>query len=239
MDSLFRFIVKYELVIYAILGLGMVFALRSTLKAWSELHRSVFGLEKEISLQRLRLSGGSFVLLLMIGLSQFCLASFVIPFLPAITFLHTPTADLLQKPVTTLDASAQATALASTPLPPPGSVGCVPGKLMITFPAPNQEISNLITITGNVNIPNFGFYKYEFASQGSEEWTTIGAGNQLNPPQDGVAQDPNSWNLGAWNPSALVPGDYQIRLIVTDTQNNSPMPPCVIPVRIIAPTPAP
>ncbi len=235
MDSLFRFIVRYELVIYAILGLGAIFALRSTLKAWSELHRSVFGLEKEISLQRLRLSGGTAILLLMIGLSQFCLVSFVVPFLPAVTFLHTPTADLLQKPVMTLDPIAQATALASTPLPPPGSVGCVPGQLMITFPAPRQEIGSQITITGNVNIPNFGFYKYEFARQGSEDWTTIGAGNKLNEQK----QDPNAWDLGAWNPSALVPGDYQIRLIATDNQNNSPLPPCVIPVRIIAPTPIP
>jgi hypothetical protein len=196
-------------------------------------------LEKEISLQRLRLSGATVVLLLMIGLSQFCLVSFVVPFLPAITFLHTPTADLLQKPETTLDASAQATALASTPLPPPGSVGCVPGQLMITVPVPRQEISSQITIMGNVNIPDFGFYKYEFARQGSEEWTTIGAGDKLHEPKNGVEQDPNSWELGAWNPSALVPGDYQIRLIATNNQNNSPLPPCVIPVRIVAPTPAP
>lgn len=234
MDSLFRFIVKYELVIYAILGLGAIFALRSTLKAWNELHRSVFGLEKEISVQRLRLSGAALILLVMIGLSQFCLVSFVVPFLPAITFLSTPRANLLQQPESTLDANAKATALASTPLPPPGSIGCVPGTLIITFPAPGQEISSEITITGNVNIPNFGFYKYEFARQGNEDWTTIGAGNKLNEKK----QDPNAWDLGRWNPTELVPGDYQIRLIATDNLNNSPLPPCIIPVRIIAPTPA-
>jgi hypothetical protein len=234
-DSLFRFIVKYEIVIYAILGLGAVFALRATLKAWSELHRSVFGLEKEISVQRLRLSGAAVILLLMIGLSQFCLVSFVIPFLPATTFISTPTADLLQTPATTLDANARATAVAGTPLPPPGSIGCIPGKIIITFPAPSQEISSQITITGNVNIPNFGFYKYEFARQGSEEWTTIGAGDKLNKEN----QDPNSWNLGAWNPTALVPGDYQLRLVVTDNLNTSPFPPCIVPVRIVAPTPTP
>lgn len=235
MDSLFRFIVKYEIVIYGVLGLGAVFAIRSTLKAWSELHRSVFGLEKEISVQRLRLSGATVILLLMIGLSQFCLVSFVVPFLPATTFLSTPTANLLQTPATTLDASARATALAGTPLPPPGSIGCVPGKLMITFPAPSQEISSEITITGNVDIPNFGFYKYEFAKQGTEDWTTIGAGNKLNENK----QDPNSWDLGRWNPTELVPGDYQIRLVVTDNLNNSPMPPCIVPVRIVAPATTP
>lgn len=235
MDSLFRFIVRYELVIYAILALGAIFALRSTFKAWSEMHRSVFGLEREISVQRLRLSGAALILLLMIGLSQFCLVSFVVPFLPANTFLSTPTANLLQTPATTLDANALATAAAGTPLPPPGSIGCVPGQLMITFPTPRQDIIGKITITGNVNIPDFGFYKYEFARQGNEDWTTIGAGNKINPDN----QNPNSWDLGAWDPTALVPGDYQIRLVATDSQDKAPLPPCIVPVRIIGPTPTP
>lgn len=235
MDSLFRFLVKYELAIYGILGLGAIFAIRSTLKSWNELHRSVFGLEREISTQRLRLSVATVILLLMIGLSQFCLVSFVVPFLPATTFLPTPTANLLQTPATTLDANALATAAAGTPLPPPGTIGCIPGKLTITFPVARQEITSQITITGNVNIPDFGFYKYEFARQGSEEWTTIGAGNKLNPNN----QDPNSWDLGAWNPTELVPGDYQLRLIVADNLNVTSLSPCIVPVRIVAPTPTP
>jgi len=234
-DSLFHFLVTYEWVIYAVVGFGAIFAIRSTWKAWRELRRSVFGLEKELSVQRLRISGATVILLLMIGLSQFCLASFVVPFLPAATFLLTPTANLLQTPQSTLDPGAVATSAASTPLPPPGTTGCVPGQLIITYPAPRQEISGQITITGNVNVPNFGFYKYEFARQGAEDWTTIGAGNKLNPKDE----SPNSWTLGAWNPTELVPGDYQLRLVVTDNLNNSPLPPCIVPVRIVAPTPTP
>jgi hypothetical protein len=234
-DSLFRFLVKYELVTYAIIGLGAIFAIRSTWKAWGELHRSVFGLEKELSVQRLRISGATVILLLMIGLSQFCLVSFVVPFLPATAFLLTPTANLLQTPESTLDASAAATAAAGTPLPPPGTTGCVPGQLIITFPVPGQEISGKINLTGNVNVPNFGFYKYEFARQGNQDWTTIGAGNKLNPDNEPL----NSWTLGAWDPTELVPGDYQLRLIVTDNLGKSPLSPCIIPVRIVAPTPTP
>ncbi len=236
MVSLFRFLENYEWVVYAILGLGAIFALRSTWKAWMELRRSVFGLEKELSTHRLRLSGATVILLLMIGLSQFCLASFVVPFLPGATFLLTPTANLLQTPVTTLDANALATAVAGTPLPPPGTTGCVPGQLIITFPAPGQEISGKINLTGNVNVLNFGFYKYEFARQGNQDWTTIGAGNKLHPKND---EPPDSWTLGAWDPTELVPGDYQLRLIVTDNLNNSPLPPCIVPVRIVGPTPTP
>lgn len=235
MDSLFRFLAKYELAIYAVIGLGAIFAMRSTWKAWREFRKSVFGLERELSLQRLRLSGATFILLVMIGLSQFCLVSFVAPFLPATTFISTPTADLLQTPETTLDPSAAATIAAGTPLPPPGTTGCIPGQLIITFPTPGQEISGKTTISGNVNVPNFGFYKYEFARQGNQDWTTIGAGDKLNP----LDQAPDSWDLGAWDPSELVPGDYQLRLVVTDNLNNSPLSPCIVPVRIVASTPTP
>lgn len=226
MDSLFRFLVKYEIWVYAIVAVGGVFAVRSAWKAWSEWHASVYGLEKELSLQRVRISGAVVILLLMIGLSQFCLVSFVAPFLPGATFLTTPTADLLRTPVSTLEAGA-ATPEAGTPPPPPGTTGCVPGQLVITSPAPGEEISGKITLTGTVDLPDFGFYKYEFALQGSEQWTTIAAGNKIKHNEE----------LGAWDPTALVPGDYQLRLIVTDNLGNL-LPPCIVPVRVIAPTPA-
>lgn len=229
MDSLFRFLVKYEFIIYVILGLGALFVIRSATRAWVEFRRSVYGLEKELALQRLRVSGAVIVLLLMIGLSQFCLVSFVVPFLPAVTFRQTATADLLQTPQVTLDVAAAATAAASTPLPPPGTTDCVPGKLVITFPAAGQEITGKITLTGSVDVPNFGFYKYEFARQGSAQWTTIAAGNEVKHDEE----------LGAWDPSELVPGDYQLRLVVTDNLNNSPLPACIVPVRIVAPVPTP
>lgn len=232
MDSLFRFLVKYEIWVYIVLGLGAIFAVRSAWIAWGQWRTSVYGLEKELSQQRLRVSGAAVILLVMIGLSQFCLVSFVVPFLPGVTFLLTPTADLLQTPEFTLEPGA-ATASAGTPAPPPGTTGCVPGQLMITSPQPGEEIGGKTTLTGVINLPNFGYYKYEFALRGSEQWTTIGAGNVINPDKK-----PDDWDLGAWDPTVLVPGDYEIRLIVTDNLGNV-LPPCVVPVRIIGPTPTP
>jgi hypothetical protein len=226
-DSLFRFLVKYEVWVYAALALGAIFAIRSAWIAWSEWRRSVYGLEKELSLQRVRISGAAVILLLMIGLSQFCLVSFVVPFLPGATFLLTPTADLLGTPVSTLEPGVPTTE-AGTPAPPPGTTGCIPGQLIITSPAPGEEIGGKITLIGTVDLPNYGFYKYEFAQQGSEQWTTIAAGNKILHDEE----------LGAWDPTALVPGDYQLRLIVTDNLGNL-LPPCVVPVRLIAPTPTP
>jgi len=227
-DSLFRFLVKYELWVYLALALGAIFAVRATWVAWSEWRRSVYGLEKELALQRVRVSGAAVILLLMIGLSQFCLISFVVPFLPGVTFLSTPTADLLHTPVSSLGAGAAGTPAAGTPAPPAGSSGCIPGQLMITVPAPGQELSSRISITGTVDLPNFGYYKYEFSQQGSDQWTTIGAGNQL------IHSD----TLGNWDPTALPQGDYNLRLVVIDNLGNV-LPSCIVPVRILAPTPTP
>ena len=227
MDPLFRFLVKYEIWIYAALSLGAVFAIRSAWKAWSEWRRSVYGLEKELSLQRVRISGAVVILLLMIGLSQFCLVSFVVPFLPAATFHLTATADLLQTPVTTLEAGAIAPG-AGTPAPVSGTSGCVPAQLSITFPASGQEISGSISLTGTVDVPNFGYYKYEYALQGSDQWTTIAAGNKVRHNEE----------LGGWDPTALVPGDYELRLIVTDNLGKV-LPPCIVEIHLVAPTPTP
>jgi hypothetical protein len=223
LDALFRFLVQYEVLIYLILAIGVVFSARSLWKAWTEWRSAVFGLEKELSFQKVRVSGAFLILLVMIGLSQFCLVTFIVPFLPATTFLLTPTANLLQTPVSTLSAEALTTQL-SSPATPAGSAGCVPGQIMVSSPQPNGEVQGKIVISGTVDVPNFGFFKYEYASQGSETWSTIAAGDQTKHDE----------TLGAWDTSQLVPGDYQLRLLVTDNLGKA-LPPCIIPVHVIAP----
>jgi hypothetical protein len=225
-DALFRFLVQYEIYIYLFLVIGAVFAARSLWKAWREWHDAVFGLEKELSFQKVRVYGTLFILLSMIGLSQFCLVTFIVPFLPATTFRPTPTADLLQTPAATLSAS-DLTAQIGSPTTPVGTTGCVAKQIMISFPTPGGEVQGKIELTGTVDVPNFGFYKYEYASQGSEIWATIAAGNKI--IRDGV--------LGVWETSQLVPGDYQIRLLVTDNLGKA-LPACIVPIRVTAP-PAP
>jgi hypothetical protein len=234
-DEIFRFLVKYELPVYVVVGLFGILALRSTWKDWREWHNAVFGLEKEISFQRLRLSGAVLILLVMIGLSQFCLVTFVVPFLPAVTFLPTPTTDLLETPqpaAGTQVAQIGTPGAAGTAAPPPGTIGCIPGQLLITEPLPGQDVSGNTTLRGVINLPNFGYYKYEFAPQGSEEWKTIAAGDKINPDKE-----PNDWVLGGWNTSTLTPGDYQLRLVVIDNLGNA-VSPCIVPVRVVGSSPA-
>jgi hypothetical protein len=129
--------------------------------------------------------------------------------------------NLLVTPVGTLSAE-QLTQYAAAPAAAnAGSTGCIPDELIITSPEPGDEISGTIEIKGTVNIENFGFYKYEVASQGSDIWATISAGRET------VINN----TIGRWDTSALTPGDYQLRIVVTDNKGQ-PIPPCVIPVRI-------
>jgi len=222
-DAWFRFLVKYEVLVYLILAIGAVFVGRSLWKAWAEWHSAVFGLEKELSFQKVRVSGAFFILFVMIGLSQFCLVTFIVPFLPSATFLMTPTADLLLTPASTLSAD-ELTAQVGTPSAPSGTVGCTPGQIMISSPLPDSEIQGKIVLSGTVDVKNFGFFKYEYTPLGSEAWATIAAGDKTIP----------NGELGAWDTSQLVPGDYQIRLLVTDNVGKA-LPACIVPVRVIAP----
>jgi hypothetical protein len=223
LDALFRFLVQYEILIYLILTIGAVFVARSLWKAWAEWRSAVFDLEKELSFQKVRVSGAFFILLMMIGLSQFCLVTFIVPYLPATTFFLTPTADLLQTPIATSSA-ATLTVQLGTPAVSTGSVGCIPGQIMISSPQAGGEVQGKIVLSGTVDMPSFGFFKYEYAPQGSETWSTIAAGDKI--IRDG--------ELGAWDASQLVPGDYQLRLFVTDNLGKA-LPVCIIPVRVIAP----
>jgi hypothetical protein len=222
-DPLFRFFVQYETLIYLIVALAAIITARSLWLGWREWHSAVFGLEKELSFQKVRVYGSIFIILLMIGLSQFCLVTFIVPFLPATTFRPTPTADLLQTPAATLSAS-DLTAQIKLPGTPVGSSGCVLGQIMISSPLPGSEVNGKIILTGTVDVPNFGFYKYEYAAQGSDTWATIAAGNTIITEGE----------LGAWETSQLVPGDYQVRLLVTDNLGK-PLPACIVPVRVTAP----
>ena len=153
-------------------------------------------------------------------------ASFIIPSLPASFFIATPTLDLLATPTGTISAEL-ATQIALTPRPVPtilGGEGCLPESLQISSPRPGTEISGIVEIQGTADIPNFGFYKYEFSPLGSDSWATILADRK--PVQDG--------DLGNWDTSAIATGDYQLRLVVTDNQGNE-LPACIIPLRIKAP----
>jgi hypothetical protein len=93
---------------------------------------------------------------------------------------------------------------------------------MITSPGPGDPVSGTVNITGTADVPNFGFYKYEVAPMGSQNWATIAASREP------VRNEP----LGDWNTASLTNGDYFLRLVITDNVGTS-LEPCVIAVRVL------
>lgn len=221
MVDLLKFLATYEALIYIVLAIGGMFSFRWLLRSWGEWRVAVFSLEREFSARRLGRSALASFLILLFFCVEFSLASFVVPGLPADFFLATPTLDFLATPTGALSPQLM-TQFANQAPAQPNAAGCVPGQIELTFPEPGDEIKGVIELTGTVNIPNFGFYKYEVSSGGSGAWATIAAGRAVtvNAP------------LGRWDTTALTPGDYQLRLVVVDNQGTA-LPPCVVPVQVV------
>jgi hypothetical protein len=225
METVYHFLATYEGLIYILLALGGLFAFRWLWKSWRELHASVFGLEREFAMRRLGQALTVSLLILVMFFGELFMASFVVPALPSLDLLATPTMDILSQTQGALSASPAISLTALSPASDTSSTsGCIPEQLILTSPEPGQEVSGTITLVGTVDIPDFGFYKYEVSKQGADTWATISAGRAI--VQNG--------DVGFWDTSTLTPGDYQLRLLVTDSQGRS-YPPCVVPVRVSAP----
>ena len=222
MADIYRFLASYEGLIYIILAIGGLFAFRWLWNSWREWQTAVYRLEREFSIKRLSQAIAVCTLLVVLFCAEFAVATFVIPGLPAEVFISTPTLNLFVTPTGTLSPEMM-TQFANVP---PGASnaaasGCVPGRLTLTSPKPGSQVSGAVELIGTVNIPNFGFYKYEVAPQGSDTWAAISAGREV--VVDGT--------IGRWDTSALTPGDYQLRIIVTDNQGQS-LPACIIPLQV-------
>jgi hypothetical protein len=226
MAAVLRFFTTYAPMIFILLAVGLLFALRRLVLAQREAHNSIYGLERELSQRHLGQAIGALVIIGILGMAETVLAVFLVPSLPAHSILPTPTTDLLAAPVGTLPPEFLATLGALTPVPSAtvATAGCIPGQIDITSPKPGDQLTGTVTLTGSANIPNFGFYYYEFALRGSDSWSTIQANRKV--IQDG--------ELGKWNTSALATGDYSLRLVVTDNEAHA-LPACIVPVRILAP----
>ncbi len=223
MDELLRFLQKYEVWIYVVLGIGALVYIQKLVQSWNEWRSTVFGLEREAAQRKLSAALTILVLMALLVLSEFFIVSFVVPSIPQQSTLATPTLDLLATSTATLPPQAGATPTGQSPqtTAAPLIEGCTPGVIEWTAPRPGESVSQTIELKGTVNVPNLGFFKYEYAPVGSDDWVTIAAGNQ--PLIDGF--------IGTWNTTQLVPGDYRLRLVVVDNQNQF-FPACVVQVRV-------
>ena len=227
MDELVPFLQKNEQWIYILLGIVALFPLLRLISAWKAWQGSLYGLEREIAQRRFSAALTVLVLLVMFVLGEFVIVSFVAPSYPQVAFLPTGTLDLLATPTFTLAPAVEGVSTEaslqefSSQTATVGPEGCVPGQIEWEYPKPGQEVSATVELKGTVNVPNLGYYKYEFAKIDDEIWNPLAAGNQ--PKVNGV--------IGYWDTSSRPQGDYRLRLVVYDNAQNM-LPICIIPVRV-------
>jgi hypothetical protein len=224
MEALFRFLAGYEILIYIFLGMGFIIAFRWLWRAFRETQDAIYGLEKQIAFRHLSTAIASIALFVFLLLGELYITSFLVPNLPASTFLPTPMVNILSTrqpaPPDDPDSPTSATDIGIGTVSQTAS-GCIPDAIMITSPSPGQELIGVVNLFGIVEVNDLGFYKIEYSSAGLENWATFYAGREITPDQP----------IGVWDTSQLPSGDYQVRLVVTDNQGQD-YPPCVITFRV-------
>ncbi len=226
MNTILNFFVRYAPLIYFLLAIGLALGIRRLLLARAETREAIYGLEREIAHHHISQAITTITLVGFMAVAEFVLIVFLVPSLPALAQLSTPTMNALPMQTGTISPEMMETLNALPPGTTPTAQisGCIAGVINIASPKAGDEVKGAFDLKGDADIPNFGFYKYEYAPLGSDTWSTIEASRT--PQKDG--------NLGSWDTSTIVPGDYQIRLVVADNKGNE-LPACVISVRIKTP----
>lgn len=224
MKDIVLFLAQIEIWFYVGLGLISFFLIVKLFSAIGQWRDAAFGLEREIAQRKFGTNLTFLVLILLLALSEFFLVTFSASTMPDMASLATPTIDLLATPTHTLVVAAAQTITADqvTSTATVSQDGCVPGQLEWIIPQNGSEIKDVVQLEGTVNIPNFGFYKYEYTEPGNSIWKTIAGGNEPKVEE----------NIGAWNTTQLIPGDYLLRLVVLDNKNVE-YPACIVSIRVI------
>ena len=159
MEALFRFLAHYEVLIYFILAAGLLITIRWLWRAVREGQDAIYPLEQQFAMRHLTTAIVSIILIGMLALGELYITSFLVPDLPVSTFLLTPTVDVVSEfPPTPLGESdtlsTGISVIAATVITE--SKGCLPGSVMITDPAPGQELSGVVEIYGSVEVKGPG-----------------------------------------------------------------------------------
>jgi hypothetical protein len=225
MTEVLLFIEEYQTWIYLALAAAILVYLRVAWRWYRSRRATIFSLEREHATAHLTraatLLGLAFVLLV----GTFAATTFLGPAVPASERpTPLPTVSLLPT-ATFVPAEGDQAVTTATPLPTVvvDSAGCANSQATLTSPQTGESLTGIIEITGTAEIPNFAFYKYEYISRtAGAVWRAIQAGTTT--VREGL--------LGTWDTRLVIPGEYALRLVVTDTAGNAPQP-CVILVRVM------
>jgi hypothetical protein len=228
MDEALLLLQAHQTWIYVVLALAFVIYARSAFGWWRAYDRAEFGLERERARRGITRAGVMGAWVVIVAGLTFLAANVLSPAVPAASRpTPLPTVSLLATPSTPVpqEGGPAATALPEAAL---DASGCLNPSATLTFPTDGSDLSGSVTIQGTADIPNFAFYKYEYIELAAglpapgAVWRAISAGTK--PATDG--------ELGAWDTTLVIPGDYGFRLVVTDTAGNAPLP-CVVKVRVL------
>lgn len=223
MSEIYRALKIAEPYLYILAGIILFLYFRRFIAALFELKQAIFGLEKDHARNRLFMHGSVILLVLVLAGGVFAFITIGQEKPEVFNIQATPTTDLSSTPTVagglsnTADLTEQMTGSMQTT-----ESKCEVGKIEWTSPADGGEIKGKYELKGTASIVNFGFYKYEY-SQDNSIWNALAVGNSP------VVSDV----LGIWDTTLLSPGDYYLRLVVYDNQNNA-NPPCVVRVNVKA-----
>lgn len=225
MEAFLRYLKEYEIIIYLVIGILAAWQLRKFILAWEELRAAAFGLERESAQGRLNSAAVILVLMILAVVIVYGLVTFLAPAVPGADQIPTPTLDLLATPTYTLEPESESSV---SPTEEPFETqeqdqtsGCLPGEVLISSPADGDAVRDVVEVEGTVDIPDFGFYKFEVSRSDAENWLTIQAGDTFK----------NEEQLGFWDTTQLEPGLYNLRLVVFDNQGNQ-RDPCQVTVTV-------
>ena len=228
MEYVIKFLADFEVPIYLILGIVAVVYLRRIVISLEEKRTAIFGLEREAAQRKVTAAASILILVGLMTILEFVVATFLAGELSQEPTFATPTIEVLTTPTTTLPGPVPTDATPTPTLYPQAQIEgidsqCVNDILEIKSPAHDGEVSGVVEITGSVNTPSLGSYRYDFSTMGEPDWQTIAAGS-------GVRIDES---LGSWYTSDLAPGPYMLRLVALDNEGTETST-CVIVVNVTA-----
>lgn len=225
MTEVLLFIEEYQTWIYLALVVAILVYLRVAWRWYRSRRATIFSLEREHATAHLTRAATLLGLALVLLVGTFAATTFLGPAVPASERpTPLPTVSLLAT-ATFVPAEGDQAVTTATPLPTVvvDSAGCANSQATITSPQTGESLTGIIEITGTAEISNFAFYKYEYISRtAGAVWRAIQAGTTT--VREGL--------LGTWDTRLVIPGEYALRLVVTDTAGNAPQP-CVILVRVM------
>lgn len=233
MEEFLLFVEEQQAWFYGLLVLAGILYLRSVFQSFRELRAALFRLERERARARMMRSIAMLLLILSTAVSVFIVTTFASPALsmqehgtplPTVSLIATAGGE---------EMALEGVGATGTPPQPSGldTQGCENPNATIAEPQDEDSISGVVTLRGAANVQNFAFYKIEYRGVTPEAtWMAILAGTET-VCEEGCQV---SEELGTWDTSLVTPGDYLVRLVVTDTAGNAPLP-CTIRLKILPP----